>query len=524
MKKLRTVFLIFLFAGALNVLVGQAKKKTQEETAEIQNRLKLSMKELVQKAVENSPEIRNTSFELIKTDSGFLKSQSKYSWRFLGNVDSQKSVLPDNISNFFTGTKISQDKYGAGFEKLFQTGTYFKLEASNTRFDSNAFEDPVKNALNGFSALAIPPLYTGAITATLSQDLMKNTFGLQDRNIQKILKNQAEIGKLDLTYKLSNTVVDSLVSYWNYMISDSSVKTMEQLRKNTRNIRDLTAQKTGLGLSEGFEINQWNALLAQSENQLERSKLEKEEARRKLVRVLNLPSDTEFSEITDLVEDLPSDMNYEKDLDYAFTNRTDWKVLGLRKELANLSLENAKDSRLPSVKATAMYSAKSQTLISPQHNFTDGQNGVFTNKYKEMTANIRVTYPLFDQGVYADNRDAKIQEFQVRIQEDDLRKEITDDVRIKHDTVLISHKILLNSKKMKKESQAYYRGLLGSYQAGRFNALAVKNALDSLVQNDLQETQAKINYNINLLRYEVAKNSLLNKFEIDVSRILPKIE
>jgi hypothetical protein len=57
---------------------------------------------------------------------------------------------------------------------------------------------------------------------------------------------------------------------------------------------------------------------------------------------------------------------------------------------------------------------------------------------------------------------------------------------------------------------------------GRFNALAVKNALDTYVQNQLQEIQARINYNINLMRYDLSKNALLDKFEINVDKLVPE--
>ncbi|MDX1961340.1 MAG: TolC family protein [Leptospiraceae bacterium] len=492
--------------------------------AESKTKLKLSTRELVQRAVENSPDIKNTAFELVKADSGFLKSQSKYSWRLVGDADYNQSVLPDNLNNLFTGTRSQTNKYAAGIERVFQTGTYFKTEVSSTRFDNNAFEDPVKNYLNGFGtfrALGIPPLYTSAVTAIISQDLLKNTFGVQDRNIQQILKNQSEIAKLDLSLKLSNTIVDSLVTYWSYIVADSTVKTYEQLQKNTKNIRDLTKQKTTLGLSENFEVNQWNALLSQTESQLERVRLEKEESKRKLIRLLNLPPDTELDEEGDLTETLPKEMNYDKDLDYAFANRGDWRSIALKKEIAEKTMENARDNSLPSVKATVSRSAKSQNFISPQYGFTDMQNGVPTTKYFDQTANLKVTYPLFDKGNFAESRDARILKQQVLFQEDDLKKEITDDVKIKYDTVQVSHRILQNSIEGKKESEKYYNGLYNSFRLGRFNAVAVKNALDSFVQSELTLTQSRINYNINLMRYEIAKNSLLKKFEIDVDKIIP---
>jgi outer membrane protein TolC len=512
-----SIILLFLSSFSLFAQKGTLLKKTENPGT-----IKLTIKEAVQRAVEFSPEIRNTSYELVKADSTYLKSESKYSWRLIGGVDANKNVNPDNQLNFFTGTKVNTDKISGGIEKVFNTGTYFKTEISTTRFDSNAFEDPVRNAGGGFSGLAIPALYTGAVTVTLSQDILKNSFGIQDRNLQKILKNQSEIGKLDLSFKLSTTIVDTLITYWSSVISDSSVNTYEQLLKNTKEVRDLTKQKATLGLAEPFEINQWNALLSQTENQLERAKLENEENRRKLIRILNLPPDTQLGEMTDLRIELPSDIQLEKDLEYAFKHRHDWKGIAFKKEIAQLSRENAKDNALPSVKLSGSRSSKSQTVISPQYNFTNSETGVPTAKFWDGNANLKVVYPLFDKGVRADLRDSEILNAQVKIQEDDLFKEITDDVHNKYDQVVVGHKILENAIATTKQSESYYKGIYNSFRLGRFNAVAVKNALDTYVQNQLQEIQAKINYNINLMRYDLAKNALLEKFEINVDKIIPE--
>ncbi|MCB1142208.1 MAG: TolC family protein [Leptospiraceae bacterium] len=511
------LFISILFSLVLSPLLSQ---ETNEEVKT--PKVKLTLKEAVQRAIENSPDIKNTAFELIKSDSGYLKSQSKYSWRFVGGLDSQKSTFPNNRSNFFTGTKSSTDKFNAGIEKIFMTGTYFKIDASSQRFDSNAFEDPVQNASSGFSALALRPLYTGAITLTLSQDILKNSFGLKDQNIDKMLKHQSEINKLDLSYKLSGTIVDTMVSYWSYIVSESSVQTFEQLLKNSKNIRNLTIQKTRLGLAENFEINQWNALISQTENQLEKAKLEKEESRRKLSRILNLPPDHDLGEITDLEKDLPETIDFDKDLAYAFEHRHDWKSLGLKKEIAQLTKENAKDDALPSVKVTASRSAKGQTLISPQANYTNTQYGIPSTKYYDAIANVKVTYPLFDKGVKAGLRDAEIMNYQVSLEEDNLKREIYDDVYNKYQQVVVGHKILENSIETRKQSEAYYKGLYNSFRQGRYTAVMVKNALDNLVQNQLSETQSMINFNINLMRYELAKNELFEKYDISIEKILPK--
>lgn len=286
--------------------------------------LKLTTEETVKRALENNYNLQNLRYELAKSDTNFLKNDSKYSWRLVADGRSSQSILPFNQTNIFTGTKISDDTIKGGIEKILQTtGTYFKMEAGTRRFDSNAFENPATTPA-GFSALGIPPLYTGFVRATISQDLLKNSFGYKGRNEIKILESQAEIAKNQVSQQISAVIVESLVDFWDYSIKTQAVKTYKQLVENTKNIRNLTIRKQSLGLSESFEVNQWNALLAQAENQLETAQVQKEEAKRKLVRSLKIPDGTSLSEETNLLEELIEKPDYIKDLEYAYKHRADF--------------------------------------------------------------------------------------------------------------------------------------------------------------------------------------------------------
>lgn len=219
--------------------------------------LKLTTEETVKRALENNYNLQNLRYELAKSDTNFLKNDSKYSWRLVADGRSSQSILPFNQTNIFTGTKISDDTIKGGIEKILQTtGTYFKMEAGTRRFDSNAFENPATTPA-GFSALGIPPLYTGFVRATISQDLLKNSFGYKGRNEIKILESQAEIAKNQVSQQISAVIVESLVDFWDYSIKTQAVKTYKQLVENTKNIRNLTIRKQSLGLSESFEVNQW---------------------------------------------------------------------------------------------------------------------------------------------------------------------------------------------------------------------------------------------------------------------------
>lgn len=472
----------------------------------------------VQYAIENNPQIRSARYDLQKTDSNYLKSQSKYTWRALAGLQASKQKQPFNQQNIFTGTKIHNDTISAGIDRMFETGTYFKIEGSTTRFDSNAFEEAATTPAS-FRSLGIGPLYTGKLGIVLSQELLKNSFGIQERNNQEMLKLQSKMAKNQVSYQISGLVVETLINYWQYLIQDESVKTYERLLKNTRDIRNLTYRKMNLGLAERFEINQWNALLSQAQSQVEKTKLSKEEARRKLLRTLNLPETTIIDNPKGLQEELPEDLNYQKDLEYAFANRSDWKNLKIQAEMAQLSEENAKNQAMPSLKATVSYGYQGQNLESPQKNFTDSKAGIPSFKYSEGSASLNLVYPINDPGVKVGIRDAYIQKKQVALSQQDKRREIEDEIQIRLDSVKTSHKILKNAIQTRKSTERYYYGLLSSFRRGRFTAVAVKNALDSLVQNELSEMRSKINFNIDLLRYDLAKNSILPRFGINEEKL-----
>lgn len=481
----------------------------------------LSLKEAVRYAIENNREVLQARLELAKADTNLMKFEAKYSWRAISRAEIDQKKFPFNQNNIFTGTRTQTNTYSAGIEKLFTTGTYFKLEARSQRFDSNAFENPNQTPA-GFTALGLPPLYTDSLSVTIAQDLLKNAFGANERNMEKILENQTEIMREQMEDQVASKVVSTLVDYWNYSVKESGFQTFEQLLKNTKNVRDLTIRKQGLGLSESFEVNQWNALLSQVEGQMAQASAEKEEARRKLIRSLNLPEDTIFQKTSPLSETLPDQLDYQSDIDYAYKHRADFRALQRKKENADLAMKMAKNEALPSLKVAGTYGYQAQNTISPQNNYSDNRNGVFSYQYPVMQGSVDLSYPIMDKGVKVGLRDAEIQKRQVSLEEADLVKAVSDDVKTRIDILKASYRVMENAKKTEEESRKYYNGVLRSFQQGRFNALAVKNALDTLVQDQLSLVRAKVDYNINLHRYYVAKNALFEEYGVDRAKLLPE--
>jgi outer membrane protein TolC len=490
---------------------------TNDQTVKETN---LKLDEAINRALENNPNILRKKLDLAKADTNQQKNQGKYAWRAVADASIDQQKLPFNQNNIFSGTKQQTNTYNAGIEKLFSTGTYFKVNVNTKRFDSNAFEDQFRTP-SGFGALGIGPLYTSSVSVTIAQDLLKNAFGYKERKTEQILENNTLILQDQLEQELSQLIVESLVDYWDYSVKDNSVETYEQLLENTKNIRNLTIRKRSLGLSEGFEVNQWNALYAQAESQLQKAVVDRDEAQRKLIRTLALNENTKFNDITPLVETLPSKLNYDSDLAYAYKHRADFRNMARKKENSELALKIANSDALPTLKVSGSIGYQGQNLVSSKENFSDKGNGISSYKYPIRQGSVDFSYPLNDKGVEAGIRDAEIQKRQALLEESDLVKAVADDIKTRIDLLKSSYKIYENAKVTEGESKKYYNGVVRSFQQGRFNAVAVKNALDSLVQDQLSLIRAKVDYNINLHRYYVAKNSLFDEYKIDKEKLVP---
>ncbi|MBM9579010.1 TolC family protein [Leptospira sp. 201903070] len=503
-----------------NETFQEEEKKTSEGNLNDSKKvLRLTLKEAVNHVLEKNITIQNAKMEYVKADGGELKNESQFTWNLIGGITVFKTTLPNNRNNVFLGTKQSQDKLSVGIEKNFKTGTYAKLEGSTTRFDTSAFEDPS----SGFASLAIPPQYTSALTITLSQELLKYGFGKTQKDKEAILRQNTVIKRDELIYTLSQLVVQTLVQYWSLNIYDSNVKTLEELESNTRNIRDLTARKRNLGLSEGFEVNLWSSILSQTAGNLDKAKVSRREAERTLIRILNADPSSKIEGVTDLQETVPADFNVEKDYLYALDHRTDLRNLRKQREIAELNLRIKEAEDMPSLKVSGAYSTRGQNIVAPQQNVTDTNRGIASFKYPEAYASFQFSYPLWDKGIKADIRNAKLDVENLQKKEAELKLSIKEELENRYAAIVSGKDIFEGAKKRRDEANRYYRGLSERFRQGRFTAVAVKTALDNLIQAELQVAQTKIQLNIDILRYELAKNHIFEKFGVDPQEIIDRL-
>ncbi len=475
----------------------------------------LKLEEVVKLALYKSNKVKLQKLELQKADTELLKEESKYApildFKYQGYEKIDK-LLPQSI---FQGTKINQDTYSIGVQKLFESGTFFRIEGSDTRFDSNAGENALSATNPILQQLRQPPLHTGAVKIIFQQDLLKNAFGYSQKRLKEIARKKTLIQKEQLEYQLSGLIVLTLIDYWNLAIAEQEVKAARSLLRNVNNIRNITFQKLNLGLAEPFEINQWNALISQAEISLNIAELNKETKRRELLRTLNLKEDINITGSTELIKTLPDDIEPKKDLEYALENRQDYKAIQHSYEIAKMAKDLANNNLLPTMRIGGQYSTRDFGRYP-----YSAWDQVSSLKYPEKAIQFSIEYPLWDEGAKVDARNAEIALKQLEIQKKETERQIKDEIEIGYKQVLTAFDSLKKAENAYNQTYNFYLGLLTGYQRGRFNVTAIKNALDALVQAEKGYNQALINYNIILVRYDLLRNKIFEKYKINVNEIL----
>ena len=478
----------------------------------------LTMEETIKLVLQNNNLVRLQQLEIVKADTDLIKEEAKYTPKIdlkAQNYEKTDKMLPSSI---FSGTRITQNTYSAGIEKLFESGTFLRLEGSDTRFDSNAGEGIAAMSNPLLSQLAQPPMHTGAVTVSLQQELLKNAFGYSQKRLNEIARKQSALKREQLEYQLTGLVVQTMVSYWNLAIAEQEVTTAALLLRNTRNIRNITAEKLGVGLAEGFELNQWNALVSTAEIQVSTAELNRNTMRRNLLRTMNLDANLKLTGATDLIETLPTDIDVKADTQYALEHRPDLKAIDKQLEIAKLSTELTANNLLPTVRIGGKYSSRDWG----RHGNTAFYS-VPDMSYPESAVEFSVEYPLWDKGAKVDERNARIALKQLSIQKEEMTRQIQDEIVQSHDQIRVGFDALQKARVAHRQTEAFYLGLVNGYQRGRFQAVSVKTALDSLVQARQAMTRASIQYNIALVQYDMVRNRIFSNYNIDTDQIINKM-
>lgn len=521
-KKLWYVFVLFAF-GALYADPNSppkqtsATKKENKQANKKENQgplvLELSLDKAIQLVLHNNLTLRSAKFDVLMSDTDYRMYLQKYSLRI--NADGSYMYQKNPVSGMtsaFGGDITTQSSFNISVSKIFSTGTLLSAGISESLFDQN------DKAIFGIKAKEDPAYHKPSLFLSVQQELLKNFIGVNDRRNLKALKTMTEMKKEAYIFQLSGLIVSTLIDYWQVIIEEYAVKNAGKAYDSTVQIRDIIARNAAYGLTDSFEVNQYQALVAAAQSRRQLTEFQKDQAMRKLLRSINMPPDTKIKGITELTEKLPA-MDLEESIKTAFENRVDYKNALREKEVNELNLAIAQNNALPSITAFLSLTTMGQSDV-----FSTAFADSLSTKFPTWNAGFRISYPLFDEGLKTAVRNADFRLEQSKIKLEQLTKEIKDEVTEKYEAVKLQYNVMINTKTVMKESQLYYDKIMQNAQRGRLSSIVVKNALDSIIDARQKTLEAIVQYNIALLQFDLAKNEIFKKYNIDILELLKNLD
>jgi hypothetical protein len=524
MKKIirNSVAACFLVASVCAASAQDVSKKTPppntdkkmrielaEEPAMVLGSMKITLGQAMEWAVKQNYDLLSESYDVAMVDTQYNQFLKKFAPVLSAEVGGgYSSFVPGNRS--FYGENALSASGGASIYKNFSSGTTVVAGLKHQYVDIDK-GDSMLSTMSG-PANAHKPM----VFVSVHQELLKNSFGYTDRKVEEILKNSMVMKKEGMVFMLSLVVVQVVGEYWNTVMAKIAFENAELQVKETRKVRDITARNAAYGLADDFTLRGYNAMLAGAEAKLTMTRQKYREALRSFLTTINVDENMEVTGTAVFSNRYPP-INVEEALKTAYTKRADYRIAVMGLETAKLGLDVAKNNSLPSL------SAEINGALNSEHKKADGaymQIGKFL--FPGVEGKLNLQYPLCDKEVYTQERNARFKVKQAEIQLQKSKRSVKDDIMNATDEIDTNYRAYQKMVEMRKQSELCYQGMMRDLALGRLSSAVVKNALDGMVQSREAELGALVLYNISLLKFDVARNVLFEKYGIDVDKYIPK--
>jgi hypothetical protein len=458
---------------------GYGNADAGETETVILNGRPLKVKEVIRIILDNNVDASSLMYEAVMSDSAYRKLQNKYKL----DINAYGSYYDTHSERFSVAKDLG-------------TGTYVEIGAMNGNYSSQFFQggpialsEQVDNRFYGF--------------LTIRQDLLKNAFGINDREQMEILKVSAESDRILIIDRITELTASAIYGCWDLAMKAASMKNAEEQLNSIKQVRDIIATNLEYGLAESYDLNQYNAAVLLAESSYNTVKKEYDKAAKALLREMNLKGENNIEGSVSISADKYK-IGEKTVLEKIYNKRNDYQNALAAVEIAKKKVNMYGNGGLPSL--TASYMAKTDRI----------------NNAPEWGAEISLNLPIgeTDNSTNLRNSEMELKEAKDKLE---LKKiEVRDDVENATDGIETADYALKKTKEAKLQTELYYKRMFVRFKQGKLNAATLKTGLDNLISARQQELSVYVDYNMAILKYQVAINDVFESNRININEYINK--
>ncbi len=444
-------------------------------------------------ALTNSLDIQIARFdasikrtELMEAESvfdTFLNAQAGYS-------DDQKDV-----ASAFLGTKNTESEYSFGIEKKLPTGTTVNFTAGNVRTHTDS------------SFSTVNPSHEATISATLTQNLGKNFFGIADRGLIRMTKLDIENTEYTSLTDIEAALFEVLRAYWNLVLKKESLRIRIEMRQQADRLYKIYENKLGMGMVEEVDMAEIRGHLRRLDVGVLNAGLDLVMAKNDLLFLLNVNNLRVELEPMDELDINPESVDLYNSLQVAVAARRDYRKMRNELEKNNVDLAVKKNALWPEIDLEA--SLTKNGIDSEYHNAWEKTTDA---DYRQFYVGLQVKLPLENRKARAQKKAVQLKKEQLllslkrieRLILRELNNQVTRVNTLKNEVELTREIVELQKVKLAQEHKRL--------EWGRSNADVMVRYEDDVLQAMLDEARALYTYRIGVLELARRQNILLDYY------------
>ncbi len=460
----------------------------------------LSLRDSIYMALNNNTDIKNAfkSYEQNKLDQ--LKTLSMYIPN-IGLNYTTSSINEPNVSQTFSSYPIDNNSFNPYISFMLPGGGHIKAEYKSDYSKSNP------KIMPGFTAS--PESYTRKFMISFSQPLLQNLLLIPyDINILRMAKYSKNIAKLAVLQAADNIAYTSAVTYINIFINKLNLKVMESSLKRAELLLKKNKKKKKLGLVENTDILNSSASLKKRYSDLMLTKNQIRELKDNLKLLINtehffvISTNIKIKNQTNTLQ-----IDVQKEVETAYKNRIDLKILEQQKYIQKLRILNSKSKLFPQLNLIGSYSYYGNAA-----NEEDSSGALYNGDNKSWTIGINLSYPIYPKSPISELKKVKLELDKLDNSIKKKKLEIANQIRFRVNSIrvnqnrikLLEERIILQKQKLKEEEQ--------KYKIGRSSTQIILMYQDDIESAETEYLRVKLNYYISLLALEYNKGTFLKSY------------
>lgn len=438
----------------------------------------LSENDVLNLTYQNTPQGQSLELEKKLAEEAIRKAKSQYDT--LLSAGASHVFDQSAKSSVIMGDENQNTNFNLSLTQNTPLGTRFSLTTNTTRQKTNS------------TFVSAQELYEPEFAVSLSQPLLNNGWGVQNRGRLQTTEAQSQSQVQTANQELNNLALRNVTLYWNWFFLNQAHKLSGESVNLAQKLVDVNSRKKSLGLIEQSELSAFRANLQIKKADHITTQMNLENTENTLKSQLNLNDDITFN--SDNIA--PPQTPVEKEsLQYALEHNP--QLLSLKSQLTaqNIALSVYKNARLPQLDLQGSLAlngidTKMNTALSD-----------VSSPHPQWMAGVGLSFPLQNRSARSDYKTSTLKKQQLLYRLQDEENRILAEVKSLCTNILnLKQKVKIVAEALEHQKLKWQAEEI-KYNQGRSDPDFVINAQNDYIQTQMLYWKSKTDLKIEQAKY-----------------------